>query len=94
MKNKKLAQTTKECTNTFSRLFELEQELAFHQLEISMHSNKTPELGAPGLRTNASMNSDIEVASGVSMSSTFGNAVDVTKLRDSILLMRKNLAGL
>lgn len=46
------------------------------------------------MRTNVSMNSDIEIASGVSVSSTFGNAVDVTKLRDSILLMRKNLAAL
>lgn len=97
LKNKKLVATNKECTNTFSRLFELEQELAFHQLEISMHSNKTPDqtmTGSVALRNNVSINSDLEVASGVSVSSTFGNAVDVTKLRDSILLMRKNLAAL
>ena len=62
-----------------------------------MHSNKTPDqtmTGSVSLRNNVSINSDLEVASGVSASSTFGNAVDVTKLRDSILLMRKNLAAL
>ncbi len=58
LKNKKISATNKQCTTTFSRLFELEQELAYHQLEISMHSTTvTP----PPYRTQGTL--DMELAS-------------------------------
>lgn len=70
-----MAEAAKERSQTFSRLFELEQELAFHQLERFEPA-----------RSTVSLSSEL---GGSIASLPAGMSGDITKLREGLLVARK-----